>query len=163
MRYICRRGVVQYGGLFFRSRRLEHHPFSASLNANNMRLDYTLLATIWIYGPIPVAATNFKQRCLQFQPQTIMKNSQLTRLEYLASGTSAVFPDNDPSCNSYKQKVETDLCRIGLVIKTSKRSEISLELWLPEQWAGKRLLSTGNGGIDGCKMAGLHFWAQHLF
>ncbi len=163
MRYICRRGVVQYGGLFFSVSASEHYPLSPSLYANNMRLDCALLAAIWVYGPIPVAATDFKQRCLQFQPQTIVKNSQLTRLEYLASGKIAEFPDNDPSCNSYKQKVETDLCRIGLVIKTSKRSEISFELWLPEQWAGKRLLSTGNGGIDGCKMTGLHFWAQHLF
>lgn len=83
-----------------------------------------------------------------------MRNSQRTRLEYLASGTIAEFPDNDPSCNNYKQKVEENVCRIGLRIKTSERSEISFELWLPEKWTGERLLSTGNGGVDGCTLTG---------
>lgn len=118
-----------------------------------MQVRCALLTFLSFYAPFLVVATDFQQQCLQFQPpQSIVKDAQLTRLEYRAKGTTAEFPDNDPSCNNYKQEVETNLCRIGLIIKTSERSKIAFELWLPEQWTGKRLLSTGNGGIDGCTL-----------
>ncbi|KAJ6780226.1 hypothetical protein PWT90_01953 [Aphanocladium album] len=127
-----------------------------------MRLIGGLAATVWLSAF--AHAKDFKQQCLQFDPEAVVPHSQLTRLEYLTDGADAEFPDNDPSCLSYKQKVERNLCRVGLKIQTSARSEISFELWLPEQWTGKRLLSTGNGGVDGCiKYNDLAYGSAHGF
>lgn len=112
---------------------------------------YLFAVFICLYCLSLVDAEDFEQRCLRFKPD-VVADSQLTGLEYLVAGASAAFPDNDPSCNPRTQKVRVNVCRISLFIKTSERSGISFELWLPEQWTGKRLLSTGNGGVDGCEL-----------
>lgn len=96
------------------------------------------------------AAYTFQSRCLSFAPESSSYNSSRTVLEYVAAGTNLSFPDNDPTCARPSQLVTVDLCRVGLSIPTSNRSSISFELWLPENWSG-RFLSTGNGGIDGCR------------
>ena len=96
------------------------------------------------------AEYTFQSRCLSFTPESYSYNSSRTILEYVAAGTNLSFPDNDPTCNRPSQLVTVDLCRVGLSIPTSNRSSISFELWLPENWSG-RFLSTGNGGIDGCR------------
>lgn len=41
------------------------------------------------------------------------------------------------------------VCRVGLRVETSKSSQIYMETWLPENWAGRTLM-TGNGGFAGC-------------
>ena len=96
------------------------------------------------------AEYTFQSRCLSFTPEAYSYNSSRTVLEYVAAGTNLTFPDNDPTCNRPNQLVTVNLCRVGLSIPTSNRSSISFELWLPENWSG-RFLSTGNGGIDGCR------------
>lgn len=97
-------------------------------------------------------AKSFEQKCLNFQPASAaVDDFHLTTLEYLAANTTANIPNNDPSCNIRQQKVAASLCRMAGHVKTSEASGIWLELWLPEQWTGWRLLSTGNGGVDGCK------------
>lgn len=97
-------------------------------------------------------ATGFEQKCLQFQPESAAVDGfHLTTREYLAVNTTVDIPNNDPSCNIRQQKVAASLCRVAGHVKTSEVSGISLELWLPEQWTGRRVLSTGNGGVDGCK------------
>lgn len=93
----------------------------------------------------------FQQRCLAFTPEKFVRNSTRTALEYVANGTTLEFPDNVASCSRPSQLVSTNLCRIALSIPTSKRSSITFELWLPEEWQEARHLSTGNGGIDGCE------------
>ncbi|KAI0433298.1 feruloyl esterase B [Xylaria sp. FL1042] len=92
---------------------------------------------------------DFKGKCLTFKPESYISNATLNRLEYVASGTNLVFPDNDPSCNRASQIVSVDLCRVALSVPTSQRSGFHYELWLPETWNG-RTLATGNGGLDGC-------------
>ncbi|KAG7131409.1 feruloyl esterase B-2 like protein [Verticillium longisporum] len=92
----------------------------------------------------------FRQDCLSLNPAALIRNSTLVRLEFVAQGTTVSLNDNVPSCNRPAQKVEVDLCRVGLQIPTSKRSSISFELWLPREWKGSRYLATGNGGVDGC-------------
>lgn len=96
---------------------------------------------------------NFRQRCLDFAPEQIIANSTRTALEFVPNGATLQFPDNVASCGRPSQKVNADICRIALHIKTSERSEITFELWLPEHWKGERFLGTGNGGIDGCKFS----------
>lgn len=97
------------------------------------------------------SSASFQERCLDFAPEHIIANSTRTALEYVAKGTTLQFPDNVASCGRPSQTVNADICRIALHIKTSERSEITFELWLPAQWKGERFLGTGNGGIDGCK------------
>ncbi|KAI9735738.1 MAG: hypothetical protein M1818_006346 [Claussenomyces sp. TS43310] len=93
---------------------------------------------------------SFEDRCLAFAPEKLIHNSTLWALEYVTNGTTLEFPDNVASCARPSQLIATKLCRIALSIPTSRRSSITFELWLPEQWDSARYLSTGNGGIDGC-------------
>lgn len=94
----------------------------------------------------------FRKHCLSFKPESLVKNSTLTRLEFVTNGTIVDLSDNVPSCDRTSQQVGSDLCRVGLQIPTSKRSSISFELWLPRQWEDARYLATGNGGVDGCRL-----------
>ncbi|TLD31802.1 feruloyl esteras-like protein B [Venturia nashicola] len=47
------------------------------------------------------------------------------------------------------QKVSYDICRVAAYTKTSERSGIHYELWMPRSWSG-RFISHGNGGLSGC-------------
>lgn len=93
---------------------------------------------------------SFRERCLSFTPEKFIWNSTLTRLEFVAAGTTLQLDDNVESCNRPQQAVDADICRVALQIPTSTRSSISFELWLPEDWDEGRYLATGNGGVDGC-------------
>lgn len=99
----------------------------------------------------PVACDDFRDRCLNFKPASLIRNSTLTRQEFISDNTTLDLSDNVPSCNRRSQLISTDLCRIALQIPTSSRSSISFEVWLPRDWEGERFLATGNGGVDGCK------------
>lgn len=90
------------------------------------------------------------ERCKALKTQQIIQHSTLTRLEFVRKDTVIDLSDNVESCNRRSQKVEVDICRVGLQIPTSTRSSISFEVWLPLEWEGERYLATGNGGIDGC-------------
>ena len=110
-----------------------------------------LIASLTIYFPLAVlAAYSFQHRCSSFAPETYVHNSTRYVLSYVTAGTNLTLPDNDPTCARPSQSVAVNVCRIGLSIPTSNRSSISFELWLPEDWSG-RVLVTGNGGIDGCE------------
>jgi feruloyl esterase len=103
---------------------------------------------------LPAAAQSpntFKQKCLSFTPEKLVRDSTRTHLEYVTNGTNLEFPDNVASCSRPSQVVSANLCRIALSIPTSNNSGITLELWLPEDWPTARYISTGNGGIDGCR------------
>jgi len=112
------------------------------------------LAALNIFPPLTASAIcvdDPRRRCLSFEPENFIANATRTRLEYVPRGTTLQFPDNDASCNRPSQLVDADLCRIALHIDTSPRSGITFELWLPDEWPAGRLVSTGNGGVDGCK------------
>lgn len=96
------------------------------------------------------AAISFQDRCLSFTPEAYIRNSSRHVLTYVPAGTNVLLPDNDPTCQRPSQPVAVNLCRVGLSIPTSNRSSISFEIWLPEDWSA-RYLVTGNGGIDGCE------------
>jgi feruloyl esterase len=98
---------------------------------------------------IAAASTTFEDRCLSFKPETYIDGATRNVLEFVAAGTTLKFPENDATCSRASQAVSTDLCRIGLSIKTSEMSNVTFEAWLPKEWSG-RFLATGNGGIDGC-------------
>lgn len=98
---------------------------------------------------------SFRQRCLNFRPDRHIHNSTLSRLEHITGGTTLALSDNVPSCGRTEQLLEAGVCRVALQIPTSKRSSISFELWLPDEWQG-RYLATGNGGIDGCRSGIMH-------
>jgi hypothetical protein len=110
-----------------------------------------LASNPWTSAELLAPSTHFKDRCLSFEPEKLVENSGRTRLEYVTNGTRLDFPDNNISCNRASQLVSAPLCRIALHVATSERSGITLELWLPDKWDEKRFISTGNGGIDGCK------------
>lgn len=93
---------------------------------------------------------SFRQRCLSFAPEQLIRNSTRTRLEHVAGGTTLRLTENVASCGRPSQAVSANLCRVALQIPTSGRSGIAFELWLPEEWDGGRYVATGNGGIDGC-------------
>lgn len=112
------------------------------------------LASLGVIAPVPAAALACpgepRARCLAFEPARLIPNATLSRLEYVAGGATLQLVDVDASCNRPSQLVEANICRIALDIPTSGRSSITFELWLPDEWPGARLVSTGNGGLDGC-------------
>ncbi|CAF9927221.1 MAG: putative feruloyl esterase B-2 [Alectoria fallacina] len=118
--------------------------------------------TPWI--PLAVHALhNFQDKCLSFTPEASIYNSSRHVLAYVAAGTNLSLPDNDPTCAQASQLVSVNICRVALSIPTTNRSSISFELWLPEDWS-HRFLVTGNGGIDGCtKYVDLAYTTQHGF
>lgn len=93
--------------------------------------------------------SDFRAACSGFSPSQYVQHATVNVLEFVAAGTTLLFPDNDPSCDRPNQTVSVDICRIALNISTSNRSGIIFESWLPANWTG-RFLATGNGGIDGC-------------
>lgn len=95
--------------------------------------------------------SSFRSKCLAYKPENSIVEATRTELAFIPAGTNLTLTDNDASCNRPSQVVDTDLCRVSLHIPTSTRSGIVYELWLPETWNG-RLVTTGNGGIDGCKL-----------
>ncbi|KAF2101984.1 tannase and feruloyl esterase [Rhizodiscina lignyota] len=96
------------------------------------------------------SSSDFQQKCLSFQPEKTIFNSTRAAREFIAAGTNLTLAGNDPSCGRASQVIPADICRIALHIPTSNRSSITMELWLPEDWKDRRVLTSGNGGIDGC-------------
>ena len=94
-------------------------------------------------------SSDFEERCLSFRPEDFVPGATRNVLQYVPANATLSFPDNVAACNRGTQVVAADICRVALSIKTSDRSNITFEAWLPEKWSG-RFLATGNGGIDGC-------------
>ena len=93
---------------------------------------------------------SFQQTCLSFTPEQYVFNATRLELQYVVAGTNITFPNNPASFQRPAQWVEADICRIAMIVPTSNRSSVTLELWLPSTWTG-RVLAAGNGGLDGCK------------
>jgi hypothetical protein len=91
-----------------------------------------------------------KKKCKEFRPT--IPNVQLEFSEVLSAGSSARLPHRDRSCGGpgSSPSVSQDVCRVAAFIRTSERSGVQFEAWLPQDWNG-RFLATGNGGIGGCK------------
>ncbi|CZT04855.1 hypothetical protein WAI453_007630 [Rhynchosporium graminicola] len=81
-----------------------------------------------------------------------LPNVTINFATYLTAGTNiSLSQDYDlASCGYTSQIISVNLCRVAIEVKTSERSSITLEAWLPgQEWTG-RFLSTGNGGVSGC-------------
>lgn len=100
-----------------------------------------------------VCHTSFQSRCLAFTPEKYVEHSKRTVLEFLPAGTNLTLADNVASCKRGSQVVEADICRIALEIETSSASRITAEFWFPEGWREGRVLTVGNGGVDGCQFS----------
>lgn len=96
----------------------------------------------------------FETACNDFASQTanLIANTTIFFSEFVPAGTNLTFPDQDPSCASTtsSQVILADMCRVAMNVSTSTQSGITMEAWLPQNWTG-RFLSTGNGGLGGCK------------
>lgn len=108
---------------------------------------------------VGVLATGRKQQENSFQSSCSALASQIgdeipeTRVnmvEFVQAGTILSFPNSHPTCSRLSQLVSVDICRVALEVQTSNSSGITLAAWLPQNYAG-RFLSTGNGGLGGCK------------
>jgi len=83
-----------------------------------------LRAAIWLVPTTAQPIDSFQQRCLAFTPESFIRNSTRTVLEYVAADTTLSFPDNDASCGRPSQLVLVDLCRVALSIPTSNRYDL---------------------------------------
>jgi feruloyl esterase len=93
---------------------------------------------------------SFNIKCRGFRPDIDNTNFEFTEL--VKKGNSAPLMHRDYTCGGpgSSSPVYQDVCRVALKIKTSDRSGVQFEAWLPKEWNG-RFLSTGNGGIGGCQ------------
>ncbi|EPE24619.1 alpha/beta-Hydrolase [Glarea lozoyensis ATCC 20868] len=80
-----------------------------------------------------------------------IENVTVNFAQYVTAGTTLNFTQqyNLQTCGDASALIERDMCRIASTVRTSERSELTLETWLPTNWTG-RFLSTGNGGVSGC-------------
>ena len=92
----------------------------------------------------------FTASCAALAKSISIENVTVNYATFVPAGTSLTFPNADPSCTRPSQVVPADLCRVNMNVSTSNRSGIVLEAWLPKNWTG-RFLSTGNGGLGGCR------------
>lgn len=97
------------------------------------------------------ACLSLDQACASFDPTIYISNSTIRLRQYIHANTSITLQGMEQSCNRTKQVIPINSCRIALTVPTTNRSSFIMELFLPDEavWAG-RLLSVGNGGIDGC-------------
>lgn len=105
--------------------------------------------SLLLFSTPVIGSSTFRKKCLAFKPEQMVPGATRNVLEYVPANTTLTFPDNVAACNRGSQAVTANICRVALSIKTSDRSNITFEAWLPENWSG-RFLATGNGGIDGC-------------
>jgi feruloyl esterase len=99
---------------------------------------------------------DFQTRCKSLGNSLNVKgynNITVTRAQYLTKNTT--LDQTSEGVNATCQvlgipPMPVNLCRLALHIPTSDSSGIVEEVWLPEEWSG-RFLSTGNGGLGGCK------------
>ena len=102
-------------------------------------------------GSIALASQDaFQSKCAKFGDQIDIPNVKVNFAEYVPGNTNLSLVDNPPSCGASNQAVSVDLCRVAMAVSTSNSSEITLEAWFPREYKG-RFLSTGNGGVSGCK------------
>src|ERR1700753_3714957 len=108
---------------------------------------------LFLAGPLSASfrsansqSDSFRDKCLKFQPH--IENAKLEFTEFLQQGTKALLKYRDLSCGGpgTSSVLSQDICRVALYIKTSERSGIHFEAWLPEAWSG-RVFFIGDGGL----------------
>lgn len=76
----------------------------------------------------------------------------LHSITYIPSGANVSMATTPASCASdaLSSASPVEFCRVSLNVTTSSKSQIYMEAWFPGNYTG-RFLSTGNGGLGGCK------------
>ncbi|KAK6527528.1 Tannase and feruloyl esterase [Orbilia ellipsospora] len=129
-----------------------------------MRLPIEIKRTLVVLSLTSYAAglqkrteSNFQTRCANLKNEFKPDNTTTVLIsEYLPSGTNWTIPPEaiDPSCTYYFAGAifKEDSCRLKLNISTSKTSNVVVEILLPVDWneRGKRVITLGNGGLNGC-------------
>jgi hypothetical protein len=129
--------------------RFRYSPYMAYL-LHGLGLSLSLLSCAVAAELAKHDSDEFVRRCNSFDPEAILPNVTHHAVEYVPVGTVLTFPNAKPSCKRPSQAVPVALCRVELSIATSRNSSVRLETWMPENWRGRRLLTVGNGGLDGC-------------
>jgi feruloyl esterase len=91
-------------------------------------LGSNLAASVVGKGNIQYHGSDFQSACLTFDPVQYIPNGTVNAHEFVAAGSTLLFPDNDPSCGRPNQTVSADVCRIALNISTSSRSGVIFEV-----------------------------------
>ncbi|OQE14958.1 hypothetical protein PENSTE_c031G00516 [Penicillium steckii] len=104
----------------------------------------------------------FILECQAITKELKVENLTIWTSEYVSAGTRLNLTVDEPASSEGTARctdpgwgtpvpliIPEDICRVSSVFRTSDRSEISIETWLPRNWTG-RLLSTGNGALGGC-------------
>jgi feruloyl esterase len=116
-------------------------------------LSHLALLSSFAFGDL---IPDFKTRCESLGHSLKVEGYDdilVTRSQYLIKNTT--LDQTTEGVNTTCQvlgipPMPVNLCRLALHIPTSDASGIVEEVWLPEEWSG-RFLSTGNGGLGGCK------------
>lgn len=99
---------------------------------------------------------SFVDACSQLPSLVDIDNLVVNFTQYVAANNSISWDGVPTVCANTPQQVSVDLCRVYMTVTTSERSGLRLEAWLPRDYNG-RFLSTGNGGLGGCKYTGSAF------
>ncbi|KLU84443.1 feruloyl esterase B [Magnaporthiopsis poae ATCC 64411] len=113
----------------------------------------SFLSWLAAVAPFVVAGrceTSFDKKCAAFASKISLPNTTVWFTQAVTAGTNISLPYNPPDCGAPFTVVRAEVCRISLLQKTSARSNVSYEVWLPSNWTGDRFLSAGNGGLAGC-------------
>ena len=127
----------------------------------------SLLLTLPLSPVFSALVPDFQTRCKSLGNSLNVKgytNITVTRAQYLTKNTT--LDQTAEGVNTTCQvlgipPMPVNLCRLALHIPTSNSSGIVEEVWLPEDWSG-RFLSTGNGGLGGCKSVLSPFGSQSI-
>ena len=90
-----------------------------------------------------------QDRCASLSSVISIPDTTITSAARYPAG-SRVITGADPTCFTPLQHNSVDMCRVTGVITTSPTSSVDFDMWLPDVWYG-RFLVTGNGGLGGCK------------
>ncbi|PVI00938.1 tannase and feruloyl esterase [Periconia macrospinosa] len=102
--------------------------------------------------------TNFKERCTTIS-STLQLDYPFTVniAEYLAPNVTVDPVSEGLNSTCVEQlavfapyPIPVGVCRLRLSVETTSQSETYVEVWLPEKWEGRRVLTTGTGGFSGC-------------
>jgi feruloyl esterase len=99
-------------------------------------------------------ATDFQSACEEFGSKLKLENARLNSVTYIPIGGSVTITELPESCAleglGLNSSSSFAFCRVTLNVTTSSQSQVFMEAWLPSNYSG-RFLSTGNGGLGGCK------------
>lgn len=129
---------------------------------NRMRLlgQFASLALLpWLSHASPAdPRTSFEFNCAALPSRLNDRNAPETTIfqsQYLSAGSVLDLKGEvNTTCVeqfqlTLQRKIPADVCRVTAYAKTSERSGINFELWMPRSWSG-RLMSHGGGGLSGC-------------